>query len=106
MENNMRPNKASRGILILISVFLLAGMATAQDRQTSRSNRRDNGQEPILVNVWAAADPASEQRRYSGTGSGALPSISRWGSRYASAALPSMVTMRLTRCDWRHCLHR
>lgn len=58
----MRPNKLSRGILILISLLLLPGITAAQDRQTSRSDRRDKGKERIVVNVWAAADTPSEER--------------------------------------------
>ena len=82
----MRPNKLSRGILILISVFLLAGIAAAQDRQTSRSNRRENGKEPIVVDVWAAADSASEEwlsRDFAVTGLRATTLLRDWQRRIA-----------------------
>ena len=82
----MRPNKLSRGILILISVFLLAGIAAAQDRQTSRSNRHDIRKEPIVVNVWAAANSASEERLsrdFAATGLRATTLLRDWQRRIA-----------------------
>ena len=82
----MRPNKLSRGILILISLFLLAGITAAQDGGTSRSNRRENGKEPIVVNVWAAADTPSEERlsrEFAAAGLRAATSLRDWQRRIA-----------------------
>jgi len=83
----MRPKKVPRAILIFIALLSLAEIASARDEKSSRSDRRDKGNDTIVVNVWAEADTPSEERLspdFVAAGLRATTSLREWQRNIAS----------------------
>jgi hypothetical protein len=82
----MRPHRMPWAILIGVSLLALAGTAAAPDERSSQGDRRETGKDPIVVNVWAAADTPSEERLsrdFAAAGLTATASFREWQRRIA-----------------------